>query len=66
MFASLMVDKKTCEVALAWPAIDAATTETALIGDKISFSGKMKHCFKLITLFMIDCKALIQPSSAFH
>jgi hypothetical protein len=54
MFASLMVDKKTCEVALAWLAINAATTETVLIGDKISFSGKMKHCSKVINSLVHD------------
>ncbi|KAJ7699165.1 hypothetical protein B0H14DRAFT_2649224 [Mycena olivaceomarginata] len=46
-FAMLSIDKETCVVALDWPAVDATTTETALIGDEAAFSGKMKHCFKL-------------------
>ncbi|KAJ7813494.1 hypothetical protein B0H14DRAFT_3879173 [Mycena olivaceomarginata] len=45
--AELLVNKETCEVAITWPAIDPDTTEAALIGDEISHSGKMKHCFKL-------------------
>jgi hypothetical protein len=43
----LSIDKETCVVALDWPAVDATTTETALIGDEAAFSGKMKHCFKV-------------------
>ncbi|KAJ6484712.1 kinase-like domain-containing protein [Mycena sanguinolenta] len=46
-FAMVIVDTESCDVQLIWPDIDPATTETALIGDEIAFSGKMKHCFKL-------------------
>ncbi|KAJ7196541.1 kinase-like domain-containing protein, partial [Mycena pura] len=46
-FAKLTVDEESCDSQLTWPAIDPATTEEALLGDEISYSGKMKHCFKL-------------------
>ncbi|KAJ7280612.1 hypothetical protein C8J57DRAFT_1500831 [Mycena rebaudengoi] len=43
-FADIVVDKGTCAVEVRWPA---DSTSTALISDEISFSGKMKHCYKL-------------------
>ncbi|KAJ7475381.1 kinase-like domain-containing protein [Mycena galericulata] len=46
-FAEISVDQVTCAVEVCWPEVDPATTTAALISDQISFSGKMKHCYKL-------------------
>jgi hypothetical protein len=60
-FAELLVNKETCEVVITWPAIDPDTTEAALIGDEISHSGKMKHCFKASLSSGFILWLLIQP-----
>lgn len=51
VLAHIAVDLESCCVQVSWPD-DNTPTKKALISDIIFKSGKMKHCYKVLSLLL--------------